>query len=418
MSTNRLRVQVFVNVLHPDLAGGATVYTDLCHELSRRGFDVAVAAPVPFYPEWRDKSGRNGLRRWRYRDGNLDVVRYGLFIPRKPGSLAQRLLFEGTLFLSMLRAVPSVRRADVILAFCPLAAGVAVAGLGARLFGRPLVLNVQDITSAAAASAGIVRGKRTAGWLASIETRLFNLADHWMTISPVMARRLETMRRRGQRIDYVPNWVGGSLAREIVALGPKPGPAGLAQPRLLYAGNIGQKQNLLAFCRALAGSDQPFRFRICGSGAGAAEVDAFVRERGDPRFSFGPLLDEPQFARALHDADYYVITEAPGVGGSFIPSKLVSGLLSATPILAVCDPDSPLGEEVRAGDVGLFFEWSAAARIGDRLGTVTAEEYAGWSAGASARARSFDRERLIEVVSRQLQAAAARRPIPLVEAVE
>src|SRR5437899_1409676 len=275
MTTRRPRVYIVLNVFSPDIAGGAAVYTALCLSLSRVGFDVTVGAPVPFYPEWRDKSGHNGWRVWRYVDGGTAIERYGLFIPRNPNSLVQRLLFEGTFLLSLLRALPRMRRADVILAFCPLAAGVAVAALARRLFSVPLVLNVQDITADAAASAGIARSLLVTRSLQAVERLLFNQADRWTTISPVMVRRLERLRRRGQRIDYVPNWVSMSLAQEIDAARTADG--GGERPhrpiRLLYAGNIGRKQNLLALCRALQVSPLDFKFTICGNGAAAGEVE-------------------------------------------------------------------------------------------------------------------------------------------------
>src|SRR5690242_16390311 len=96
MTTRRPHVYVVLNVFSPDIAGGAAVYTDLCFSLSRAGFGVTVAAPMPFYPEWRDKSGRNGWRVWRYVMNGVAIERYGLFIPRNPNSLIQRLLFEST----------------------------------------------------------------------------------------------------------------------------------------------------------------------------------------------------------------------------------------------------------------------------------------------------------------------------------
>jgi len=302
-----------------------------------------------------------------------------------------------------------MRKADVILAFNPLAAGLAVAAIARRLFRIPLILNVQDITADAAASGGIARGWLAQRLLRGVERWLFNQADYWTTISPVMVRRLETLRRRGQPIEYVPNWVGETLAREIVRCRN-----GDAERRphapllLLYAGNIGRKQNLIALCEALHASTLAFVFRICGSGAGAREISTWVNERHDARFSFEPILPEAGFAQALASCDYYVITESPGVGGSFIPSKLIPALMAGTPILGVCDPDSPLGEELRAAEPGLHLTWDIVTQVADRLRAVSSATYTNWAANAERRAKLYNRERLITRLAELITAASTQ----------
>jgi hypothetical protein len=81
---NSPRLLVLINNYPPDRAGGAAVIGDMCQGLAERGFGVTVRCAYPYYPEWKDKSGKNGWRIWRYRDGPVCVERYGLFIPTSP----------------------------------------------------------------------------------------------------------------------------------------------------------------------------------------------------------------------------------------------------------------------------------------------------------------------------------------------
>jgi colanic acid biosynthesis glycosyl transferase WcaI len=408
-----MRLLVVVNVFHPDVAGGGTVYTDMCHSLAARGFDVTVRVPYPFYPEWKDKSGRNGFRVWRYVEGEVKVERYGLFIPRNPNSLVQRLLYELTFFCSLLRGVADGRKFDVIMAYSPLAAGVAAAGLMKRLSRRPLWLNVQDISADAAGAAGITGGGVFARLLHRVERALFNQADIWSSISPVMIDRLRQLADRGQRILYLPNWVGLTLRNAIVALGPKRVRTEHGPVRILYAGNIGKKQDLLEFCQTLRRCDAPFEMRIFGSGARAAEVRDWVAETGDPRFRYGPILPEPEFARELNEADLYLITETAGVGGSFIPSKLIPGLLSGTPILAVCDAASPLGCEMREAEPGPRLDWRDLDGIGDLLARLSEDPspLRRWHERALARGATYDRNAIIDQFDAELRGLAELRGI-------
>ena len=97
------RLLVILNVFHPDRGGGAAVFSDMCYDLAERGFDVTVRCAYPYYPEWKDKSGENGWKILRYRDRGIRVERYGIYLPSDPQSFAQRILYEGSFLLSVLR---------------------------------------------------------------------------------------------------------------------------------------------------------------------------------------------------------------------------------------------------------------------------------------------------------------------------
>src|SRR5262245_1128104 len=120
----RKRLLVVAYMYLPDQCGGSPINGDMCQELAARGFDVTVRCPYSFYPEWKNKSGQNGLRIRTEIEVGVRVERHGVFIPWNPRSLWQRLLHEGSFFLSLLRSLPRGRRFDAVMVFCPLAGGV------------------------------------------------------------------------------------------------------------------------------------------------------------------------------------------------------------------------------------------------------------------------------------------------------
>lgn len=357
------RLLIIVNVFHPDRGGGGAIFSDLCYGLVERGYDVTVRCAYPYYPEWKDKSGKNGLRIDRYDEKGVHIERYGIFIPRDPRSLLQRLVYEASFFFSLSRSLHRGSRFDLVMTYCPLVGAVAFAGLNKMLYRKPLWLNVQDLSADAASASGIAKGSLVPRVLQAVQSLLFNQADVWSSISPVMVTRLEAIRTRKQNIHYLPNWLNASLANEIAKLPGKAG-RGTDEPvRLLYAGNIGGKQDLLRLCQFLVGSNAPFLFRIHGNGAEASSIESWIRSSGDSRLAFGPFLNESQFAVALHETDFFVITEKTGSGGSFIPCKMIAGVASGTPILAVCDADTPLGTEVKEHHLGPWFAWNQISDV-------------------------------------------------------
>jgi hypothetical protein len=125
---------------------------------------------------------------------------------------------------------------------------------------------------------------------------------------------------------------------------------------------------------------------------------------GDSRFSLFPVLDEAAFVHALHQTDFLVITEKPESGASFFPSKTVPALASGTPILAVSDPDSPLGREMTTHNVGPWFPWNRCSEVGDFLGSNAAreQEFVTWQQNAIRRSESFVRDRCLDFVETTL----------------
>lgn len=388
------RILVVVNVYRPDLGGGV-LFADLCEGLVERGMDVTVRCAVPYYPEWKDKSGRNGWSITRSTERGVRIERFGLFIPPDPNSFVQRLIYEASFFLSLLRRPVRHGEFDAILVFCPLVGAVAYAGLAARWSGTPLWLNVQDLSAQAAAAGGIAT--RTS-LLERIQNALFRRADLWSSISPPMIQALEQVPGAPLPVASIPNWLHTTLADGLRSAQPKPDPPTDRPLRLLYSGNIGGKQDLQLFCERLLQVDESFELRIQGAGSRADELAAWLTERGDPRIHMRPLTDEAGLVEALAWADAYVITEKAGAGSSFIPSKLIPGMTSATPILAVCDAEGPLGNEIAEWGVGYRVSWDDPealagffrnARSGDGV-------YATWSRNALERSRFYERERGID----------------------
>ncbi len=409
----RLRLLVIVNVYRPDLGGGV-LFADFMEGLTERGFDVEVRCAYPYYPEWADKTDRNGLAIAESVENRVRVRRFGLFIPSSPESLWQRLVYEASFFASLLRVLPAPGDFDLVMAYCPLVGGVGYGAIAARAAGAPLWLNVQDLSAEAATTAGIIRHRAAGSILTRFQRFLFNRAAVWSTISPVMQDRLVPLATRGQAVHDLPNWLHGSLADAIGSTQRPRGSRAGSTPHLLYSGNIGGKQDLMAFCKVLANSNAAFRFEIRGDGSAADDVRTWIQNSGDPRFSMAPLTDEAGLAAGLAACDLFVVTEKRDAGGSFIPSKLLPAFGAGTPVLAVCDAQSPLGRELNEAQAGPVFDWETVHEIGSLLENTGELERVlpGWQMASRQRGLRYDRERIIDRYAELMaELASASKPV-------
>lgn len=378
-----MKLLVYANVYAPDHAGGAAVFTDFCEAAAAAGHDVTVRTAFPYYPEWRDKSGANGWRRVVEHRNGVRIERHGLYIPRTR-TMTERMVYELSLIASMARGLFAPARYDCVVAFATMFATAASAAAYATVRRTPLVVSVQDISSLAAKAAGYSSGGALQKLLGSVERLALRRADRVVTIAPGMATVLEEELDR--RVEVVPNWANASLVEAASETATLDRPD-LAAPRLLYAGNIGRKQGLVELCEALRSSPVPFSFTIHGSGPGAAEVEAWIAAAADDRFRLGPFLPEADFVAALAAADLFVISEVPGAGNAFMPSKLVAAVVVGTPVLAVCDPAGSLGREVAEHDLGPVVTWDRVSSA-DWLG-FDAEQWHAWAAACAQRRPNY-----------------------------
>ena len=400
----RMKLLVVTNLFHPDRGGGASVFSDMCSSLAARGHDVTVYAAYPYYPEWKNKSNARLLRVANEDFNGVKVKRFGLYIPANPSRFVPRIMYEVSFTLSLLRSLAYFRRFDAVMVYCPLMGAVLYSAVRKVFYREPTWLNVQDFPADAAAAAGISNNPLVRRLSQRVQTFLFNRARVWSTIAPQMIDRLAAMRRRDQPIHFVPNFLNGSMAETIAAHPPKVGRPPHEPIRLLYAGNIGKKQNLLEFCQQLAATPAPFEFQIHGNGGEAERVRQWVAASGDARFRFGDFLDEQGFVAALFHADLFVITETPGVGASFIPSKLIPCMATSTPVLALCDVAGPLGQEVRQHGLGLALPWDEIPALAAHFNRFAADasEFTRLQQACVARSRAYAREPVVDAVEREL----------------
>ena len=347
-----MRIHLISNLFSPDELAGAALYTDLARFLRDRSHDVRVTSTFSYYPAWQVKSDDSGIL---YRDESFEgipVRRVRMHVPKRPNAV-RRLLSDITFLVNIVRKgrfqgwTPDV----VVTALPMLSQCVAQRCIytGTKV-GRMIV--VQDFVVDAAIDLGILNVPILSKLLRSIERGALRSANCISTISPEMLSKLVKYVGEGRRCVFIPNWIHGSLQEQINKqriLKPI-----RDQKSLFYSGNLGVKQGLAEFLETYKSSD------ISGLGwklaihGGGAKRDSLVAQVGKPPgCSLGGILDEESYINALLTCSACLVTQRPGVGANFLPSKLLPAIATGTPVLAVCERNSPLALEVQHGRFGV-----------------------------------------------------------------
>lgn len=113
--------------------------------------------------------------------------------------------------------------------------------------------------------------------------------------------------------------------------------------RVVYAGNVGQMQNvdvLLEAARQLGGEER-ILLMVVGGGVRAEALKE--RARDVPNLRFYPMQPSEMAAHVYSMAHVNLITLAKGVTATAFPSKTAICCAVGRPILAAVDPDSQYG---------------------------------------------------------------------------
>lgn len=394
-----MRVHLVTNLFEPDELAGASLYTDLALYLKERGHDIRVTTTFSYYPAWKRRPEDEGIGLREELFHGIPVRRVRMFVPNKPSG-ATRMLSDASFLGSLwLRGKFPGWKPDVILTALPMFSQCLVQ----RFWGLrnvPRMIIVQDFVVDAALELGILKFPGIGLFLRKLERYALRSAKTLSSISNEMLKKMQGIVGTDRRTLMIPNWIHGSLQTEIKAQSSR---VRSRTPKLMfYSGNVGVKQGLPQFIDSFVKAGSSWRLQVNGGGAEVGRLRESVQ--GLASVEIGPVLPESEYIAMLNRASACLITQRPGVGANFLPSKLLPILASGTPVLAVCEPDSPLGREVAQAGCGVVVKPGDVETL--RKNLLAWEEHPDLATemGRKAYARSalYSRERILPIYEAEL----------------
>ena len=337
----------------PEQTGIAPYNVALCRYLKDHGHDVRMVSTFCYYPAWKklpEDVGR--LYRTDIIDG-VPVHRCWHYVPAKP-SAVKRIVHEATYVLFSFLRLLFLPRADVyVVVSPPLFQGFA-AWLLTRIKRAPFVFHVQDLQPDAAVGLGMLKPGALTKALYWLEGFAYRKAA---VVSGITQGMMLGYRRKGIPAEKTYLFYNGvNLASE-----PPKRTGGFRQRNgfasddflAIYSGNLGVKQGLGILLDAAPLVKNPkVRIVICGDGADRLKLEERARAEKLTNVTLLPLQPKEHYAEMLGDADVSLITQQKGSGGFFFPSKLLSSLAAAKPVVTVADEDSELFLALAEGKFG------------------------------------------------------------------
>lgn len=395
-----MKILLITNLFYPDTLAGSALFSDLAIFFKEKNIDLRVTTTFSYYPQWKlsRKDKPFFLRNDDFR--GIPVRRIKMYVPNFPTGLA-RILSDISFFFALLFLGRHKRwRPDLIITASPMLSQCIAQRF--LYVGRdiPRLIVVQDFVVDAALELGILRLPGLRPLLRSLERWGFRSAQTLTTISKSMLNKLRSIVGEDRRLVMIPNWIHESLQKEIDA---QPTSNHYRNSKtLFYSGNLGVKQGLPLFLQAFSNINSGWTLKIHGGGAEKEAVKKICRTSANIRL--GGVLPEKKYVTELLSCSACLITEAPGVGANFLPSKLLPALATGTPVLAICENHSPLGCEVRQGGFGVVISPSDYDGLKALLQnwSKNKKQLAFLSARAKLWSKKYNRERVLNKYSYEL----------------
>ena len=372
-----MRILLISCVFPPEPVTSAQTSAQIAQELVLRGHDVEVLAPFPNRPSGKLYPGytRRLIQRQKAEEGFRIVRCYSIFSSNSGmiSRFLENLSFGVTSGLVLLFS----RRPEVIYANTwPLFAAGIVSAV-ARIRRIPLVISMQDIYPELL----ILRGKIKPGGLSA---KVLGWIDGWISrgsrkliaISDRFAAIYRDKRKVPKdRIHVIPNWMDEDAIIPLAAPEEVRRKHNIPIDAFLcvYAGSISETAGVelvVEAFRILECYDN-IHLLIAGDGTNLSSCLNLVKKYSLRRVHFHSPWKIEETSTLLSSANVSIIPTRGEQSLASHPSKLISYMLSARPIIAVSLPESDLANIVNLSRCGWVVNPERPELIAEKIRDVS-----------------------------------------------
>jgi colanic acid biosynthesis glycosyl transferase WcaI len=248
-------------------------------------------------------------------------------------------------------------RPDVVLSFGgPPLVGPVLSGLIAKMWGCRLVTLIHDvypdvaIESGSISNAGVIQMSRGLERLQyRLSTRIVVLGDSWRTA---------LIKEKGipaHSVDVVPVWLDPDEIRPMSRDNPWRREQGLTPDQfvVLYAGTVGIISGAEMLGDVARNLPPDVVVLVVGGGVAWRALDDAIRSGAAPsNLRVLPYQPRSRIREVQASADLSIITLAPRLARTSVPSKVQAYMAAGRPVLASADSESETASLIRRGGFG------------------------------------------------------------------
>lgn len=353
----------------PEIGGGPHLIHELALTLQERGHKVTV---LTGYPRYNLEVIPPQYRRGLYMQDTLDGIPIRrIRIPSLPrGNKIARGVeyFVFGLWLSALTLF--AHRADVALVFSPPLPLPWLVSMVGRVRRMPVVVNIQDLFPRQAVELGMLTSPLLIRMFQGIERQMHRLATAVTVHSPGNREHVIAQGGAPEHVHVVYNWINTERIRPAQRDNDFARQQGLVGRFVVsYAGTMGWAQDMGTILSGAAKlrDAADILFLLVGDGVEKASARARSQELGLENILWLPMQPWSVYPKVLAASDVSLINLHPELHTPVVPSKLLSIMAAARPVVASLPPESDARRIITEAECGLFVEAGDGEALADAI---------------------------------------------------
>lgn len=352
-----MRILVIGINYFPERTSVAPFTTGLCEHLASHGDEVTVVTAFPYYPEWKVWDGYRGSLYRREVINGVEVRRVANFVPAKPSSLVQRLVYDLSFTLAAFLAALFTGKCDLIYCSCPPPTVALAAYLLGILKRARFVMKLTDLASDAALSTGIMKSTACIRLARAFEKFTYDKALAVVCLCQGFIDRLRERDVHSEQLHLIPDWGDTKGIRPLAADSSFRRAHDISSGAflVLHTGNMGKKQDLRNVVHAaqLSRNDPDIVWLLIGQGEERAVLEQEIRQHSLSNIRLLPLQPAETLSQMYAAADVLLVNQKKAVEDAVIPSKLLTYMAAGRAVVAAVSERSETARQVSRANCGV-----------------------------------------------------------------
>jgi len=356
-----MKILFICAVFPPEPAPAGVMAKQLAARLAQDGHEVTMVVPFPNRPEGVVYQGfRRRLISRSMSEEGYTVVRCANWLIGKRRRMLNRVLENVTFGASSTLAALREGRPDLIIIETWALFAATFSALLARSWRVPYLYYVKDLFPEAAEQAGILRpGGRLTGALRSWDRRLCMHSESTVVISEPMRALLAANRKLPESFfTVIPDWIDESAFSVWKGENAWRRSLGISDDIFvaMFAGTLGHVSGaeVLVEVANILKSKKNLLLLCVGEGVRKSQMAADAMRLGLDNIVFLPFQPAERVPEVQASCQVALLTVHPNHSDTSVPSKLISYLAAARPVICAATSESTVSHVVTEAAAGLL----------------------------------------------------------------
>lgn len=362
MNTKK-KMLLYANYFYPEYASTAQILTELCVGL-KEDFDITVICSIPCYTGVIEERYKNQKFYYEEYEG-IKIIRVRVKEFDKKNKMS-RVMHILSYFFNSISATKKLGKQDIVYTISqPPVLGGILGCIGKKMTKGKLVYNIQDFNPEQTMAVNYSKNKLILKAMMWFDKRSCQMADLVITVGRDMQETLEK-RFKNKKVPnnvVINNWMN---EKEVYPLDKSNLKIVEFKKKnnledkfvIMYSGNVGlfyDLENIIKIIEKYK-NRKDIVFAIVGEGAIKDQLIDYCKKNKMENVVFIPYQDKKDLIYSLNAADVHLVTNAKGIKGVSVPSKIYGCMASNVPILGILEEGSEGARIIEDSNCGILAE--------------------------------------------------------------